>query len=170
MIITINDDLTALILDDADNPTKMLRMPSYHLETLKPFSSSSQAQKQAEKYAAKTHLFADYISPEKEAEQAAADQKARDILEINATFEEEIAAVKAGYTEDEIKSWGQQALEAIAYQKDQTAETPLLDSILVGRGGTKDELVLKIATNAKQYAKVFGKALGKKQKRIREIE
>ena len=91
------------------------------------------------------------------------------IAAINAAFESEIAAVKEGYTEDEIKSWDQQVAEAQAYQADQTAATPLLDAILINRGGTKDELVLRIATNATQYAQVFGAALGKKQKAIADL-
>ena len=91
------------------------------------------------------------------------------IAEINATFEEEIAAIKAGYTEDEIKSWPQQIAEAEAYQADNTAATPLLDAMIAATGGTKDELVLSIATNATQYAQVFGAALGKKQKAIADL-
>lgn len=98
-----------------------------------------------------------------------AEAKASAIAEINRTFEEEVAVIKEGYTEDEIKSWDQQLAEAEAYQKDQTAQTPLLDAILANRGGTKDELVLRIATNAAQYADVFGKALGKKQKAIADL-
>lgn len=169
MSITINDDLSALILDDADSPTKMLRMPNYDLETLRPFASIAQVQAQAEKYAEKTHLFADYVSPEQEAEQQAANTKARAIAEINAAFEKEVAAIKAGYTEDEIKSWPQQIAEAEAYQADNTAVTPLLDAMIAATGGTKDELVLRIATNATQYAQVFGAALGKKQKAITDL-
>ena len=103
-----------------------------------------------------------------ESERAAREKQAA-IAAINATFEEEIAAVKQGYTEDEIKSWDQQVAEAQAYQADQTAATPLLDAILINRGGTKDELVLRIATNATQYAQVFGAALGKKQKAIADL-
>ena len=98
-----------------------------------------------------------------------AEAKAAAINTINSTFEEEIAAVKEGYTEDEIKSWSQQVAEAQAYQADQTVATPLLDAIVSQRGGTKDELVLRIATNATQYAQVFGVALGKKQKAIADL-
>ena len=103
--------------------------------------------------------------------QADLDAKAKvaAITEINRTFEEEISAVKEGYTEDEIKSWPQQVAEAQAYQADQTVATPLLDAIVSQRGGTKDELVLRIATNATQYAQVFGVALGKKQKAIADL-
>ena len=103
--------------------------------------------------------------------QADLDAKAREsaIAEINATFEEEIAAIKTGYVEDEIKSWPQQIAEAEAYQADNTAVTPLLDAMIAATGGTKDELVLRIATNAAQYATVFGAALGKKQKAIADL-
>ena len=98
-----------------------------------------------------------------------AEAKTAAINAINSTFEEEIAAVKEDYTEDEIKSWPQQVAEAQAYQADQTVSTPLLDAIVSQRGGTKDELVLRIATNATQYAQVFGVALGKKQKAIADL-
>jgi hypothetical protein len=96
-------------------------------------------------------------------------EKNNKINEINATFEEEIAVIKTGYVEDEIKSWPQQIAEAQAYQADNTAVTPLLDAMVAQRGGTKDELVLRIATNATQYAQVFGAALGKKQKAIADL-
>ena len=125
-------------------------------------------------------MFQDYTDDEgvthTKADQEAAYQadldakaKASAITEINRTFEEEISAVKEGYTEDEIKSWPQQVAEAQAYQADQTVSTPLLDAIVSQRGGTKDELVLRIATNATQYAQVFGVALGKKQKAIADL-
>ena len=98
-----------------------------------------------------------------------ADAKAAAIADINATFEEEIAAVKEGYLDDEIKSWPQQIAEAQAYQADNTASTPLLDAMVAERGTTKDELVIRIATNASAYAAVFGAALGKKQKAIADL-
>lgn len=125
-------------------------------------------------------MFADYTDDEgvvhtkaeQEAEYQArldAEAKASAIAQINQTFEEEIAAIKEGYTEDEIKSWSQQLAEAEAYQANQAASTPLLDAILATRGGTKSELVTKIATNAAAYAYVFGQALGKKQKAIADL-
>lgn len=169
MIITINDDLTALILDDADAPTKMLRMPSYDLETRKPFAHESQAQAQAEKYESKTHLFVDYVSPEEEAEQEAERQKAIAISEINAIFISEVKAITEGYTEDEIKSWDMQLAEANAYNADNTAATPLLDSMIAVSGDTKADLVTRILAKAAAYSKAFGAALGKKQKAIADL-
>lgn len=169
MHITINEDFTALILDDADSPTKMLRMPSYDVSTLKRFVNQSQAQTQAEKYAAKAHLFADYISPEKEAEQLAADQKAIAIADINAAFVREVKAITDGYTEDEIKSWDMQLAEATAYNADNTASTPLLDSMIAVSGNAKADLVTRILAKAEAYSKAFGAALGKKQKAIADL-
>lgn len=67
MNIIIDDDLTAVILDDADNPTMMMRLPNYDLETRKRFASASQAQSQAERYAVRTELMQPYVSPEEEA-------------------------------------------------------------------------------------------------------
>lgn len=117
----------------------------------------------AEEEAERAAKEAAYLAKEPERIRAAA------VAAINATFEEEIAAVKEGYTEDEIKSWPQQVAEAEAYQADNTAATPLLDAMIAATGGTKDELVLRIATNATQYAQVFGAALGKKQKAIADL-
>ena len=125
-------------------------------------------------------MFSDYTDDEgvlhTKAEQEAAYQAKKDaeskeaaINEINSTFESEIAVIKEGYTEDEVKSWPQQIAEAEAYQADNTAVTPLLDAMVAQRGGTKDELVLRIAANATQYAQVFGAALGKKQKAITDL-
>lgn len=92
------------------------------------------------------------------------------IAEINATFEKEIAEIKADYTEDEIKSWPQQIAEAQAYQADNTAATPMLDEMVKATGSTKADLATRITTNAAQYATVFGAALGKKQKAIADLD
>ena len=110
-------------------------------------------------------------SEHEEAHLASLAEAARlDAIKATASeFEKEVAVLKEGYTEDEVKSWPQQVAEAIAYQADQTAETTMLDAIVVSSGVAKDELVLKIVSNASQYAKVFGAALGKKQKAIKDL-
>ena len=116
-----------------------------------------------------TPVVEEVIPVEPDPAELAEIEKANSIRQINQTFEEEISTIKEGYTDDEIKSWPQQLAEAQAYQADQTSDTPLLDAIVSERGGTKDELVLRIATNATQYAQVFGAALGKKQKAIADL-
>ena len=97
------------------------------------------------------------------------EAKANQVSSITKEFESTVSQLKSGYSESEIQSWNLQIAEAEAYQVDNTAATPLLDSMLSTRGGTKDELVLRIATNATQYTQVFGTALGKKQKAIADL-
>ena len=73
MHITANEDYTAVLLDDADSPTKMMQFPAYNLSTRKEFFSSSEAEEQAESYIPRfEQLSVDYISPETQAENAAA--------------------------------------------------------------------------------------------------
>ena len=101
----------------------------------------------------------------KEAEQV----KKAAVAKVVSDFLAEVAVVKEGYTEDEIKSWPQQVAEAKAYNLDPISDTPLLDAIAAASVVTKDELVSKVTTNAAQYASVFGTALGKKQKAIKDL-
>lgn len=73
MHITVNENFTAVLLDDADSPTKMMQFPAYDLSTQKVFASSGEAEKQAESYISRfEELSIDYISPETQAENAAA--------------------------------------------------------------------------------------------------
>lgn len=67
MNIVINEDFSAVITDSVDNPTKLLKLPSYNVETLQQFLSTAQAQEQAERYAVRTELMQPYVSPEEEA-------------------------------------------------------------------------------------------------------
>jgi hypothetical protein len=76
----------------------------------------------------------------------------------------EVAQIKAGYTEDEIKSWDKQEAEARAWFADNTAPTPLLDGIVFESGEAKEALVANIIAKADAYAAAFGKALGRKRK------
>ena len=73
MHITVNEDYTAVLLDDADSPTKMVQFPAYNLSTQKAFTSTDEAEEQAESYIPRfEQLSVDYISPETQAENAAA--------------------------------------------------------------------------------------------------
>ena len=76
MIIVINDDLSSIITDDADQPTKMLKFPSYNVKTLKAFVSESEAVEQCKQYESRIDLFVDYVSPEEEAANLLAEQAA----------------------------------------------------------------------------------------------
>jgi len=66
MITIINDDFTALLIDK-ENPTLMLRLPSYNVNTMKPFTKESEVVEQCRAYEGRLDLFFDYVSPEEEA-------------------------------------------------------------------------------------------------------
>lgn len=51
----------------------------------------------------------------------------------------------------EVATWEEQKREALLYQSDNTASTPLIDILATGRGVTKQELVTKILTNVESY-------------------
>jgi len=73
MHITVNENFTAVLTDDEESPAKMLQFPAYDLSTQKVFTSSDEAQKQAEGYISRfDELSVDYISSETQAENAAA--------------------------------------------------------------------------------------------------
>tara|TARA_R110000764_G_scaffold65470_2_gene137125 strand:- start:88 stop:501 length:414 start_codon:yes stop_codon:yes gene_type:complete len=73
MHITVNENFTAVLTDDAESPAKMLQFPAYDLSTQKAFTSTDEAEEQAESYIPRfEQLSVDYISPEIQAENAAA--------------------------------------------------------------------------------------------------
>ena len=51
----------------------------------------------------------------------------------------------------ETATWEEQKREALLYQLDNTASTPLIDILVAGRGIDKSELVTKILTNVESY-------------------
>lgn len=51
----------------------------------------------------------------------------------------------------EMATWEEQKREALLYQSDNTAATPLIDILATGRGITREELVTKILTNVEAY-------------------
>ena len=48
-------------------------------------------------------------------------------------------------------TWEEQKREALLYQSDNTANTPLIDILAIGRELTKEELVTKIINNVNTY-------------------
>ena len=97
-----------------------------------------------------------------EATQAAIDTAIRE-------FEEEAAAISAGYTQAEIDTFPTQEAEAAAYAADNTAPTPLLDAILSESSEAKADLVTKILGNASAMKVAVGKAIGRKQKKEKDV-
>jgi hypothetical protein len=84
-------------------------------------------------------------------------------------FKAEVAATTASYSQAEIDTFSTQEAEAKAWFADKAAPTPLLDAILSASGDTKEALATSILAKASALKGVVGKAIGKKQKAIKEL-
>jgi len=83
---------------------------------------------------------------------------------INNAYQAAIAAMTAGYPEDEIESWPKQEAEARAWLSDPDIATPWMDGAAAGRGISKSQLAAKIMENIKRFATEHGQLTGKRQK------
>lgn len=82
---------------------------------------------------------------------------------INTGFEAAMQAVRAEYPESEVLSWPKQEAEALAWQADAGAATPLLDALAAARGMDKAELAGRILAKAAAYAVATGQLIGRRQ-------
>jgi len=90
--------------------------------------------------------------------------KAAKLADIEQSFSESMAAVKAGYPADEILSWDKQEAEARAWLADAAASTPMIDAMLLQRTSlTKADLVARIVAKAEIAAGFVGTLVGKRQ-------
>lgn len=82
-------------------------------------------------------------------------------------------AIRSVVKEDglEIASWDKQESEARAWSTDNTALTPLIDALLIGRnlGESKEEFINKIITKADAYKTFYGQVLGKLHAKQKEL-
>ena len=70
MIITINEEtLTAIIVDDADAPTKQCVLGNWNPEKRKKWAGLSELESYAKKIARDERFFSDYLAPEALAEE-----------------------------------------------------------------------------------------------------
>lgn len=84
--------------------------------------------------------------------------------EIRSLFTVAMSPITSTYTAEEIASFPTQEPEAIAWQANNSAATPLIDGILSERTSLdKPTLVARIINNAATYKAVSGPAIGKKQ-------
>lgn len=93
-----------------------------------------------------------------------AELKQDKLLEVNTAFEQSMLPIVNGVPDFERESWKKQEEEARAYQVNNAAATPLLDSLAATRGISKAELVTRIITKADLFATVSGQLIGKRQK------
>lgn len=95
---------------------------------------------------------------------ALADAQAAKLSDLRTAYEEDAAAVKAGYPASEVLSWDKQEREARAYQADATAATPFLDALAAERQIDKAELVSRIMAKVADYEAYVGTLTGKRQR------
>jgi hypothetical protein len=91
------------------------------------------------------------------------DVKAHKLAELAGVFSAQMAAVKAGYPDEEVLSWAEQKAEALAYTADPTATVPLLTSMAAARGITVDDLAARVLAKAHGWAVMSGALIGKRQ-------
>jgi hypothetical protein len=89
--------------------------------------------------------------------------KAAKLAELAAEFSKRMAAVKAGYPNEEVLSWAEQKAEASAYSADMTAPSPLLSSMASARGITVADLAARVLANAQAWSVASGALIGKRQ-------
>jgi hypothetical protein len=90
--------------------------------------------------------------------------KSEKLKQFNAAAEREIQALISTYPPSEVTSFHKQENEARAWLADDTAATPLLDSLATTRGMDKATLVNKVIAKADAFARTSGKIIGKRQK------
>jgi hypothetical protein len=86
------------------------------------------------------------------------------LARIDAAYRHATDALKAGYPDDETRSWPLQETEARAWLQNPDAATPWLDAAANARGLSKAELAGRIMANAASFASAHGQLTGKRQK------
>ncbi len=89
----------------------------------------------------------------------------------DAKFKSDVKTLTAGTTFEETSSWPQQKEEAIAFQADSTAATPLLDSLIASRNlaETKADFATLVMGKAATYATDYGNVLGAYQALVKTL-
>ncbi|MDC4237649.1 hypothetical protein [Pasteurella multocida] len=103
------------------------------------------------------------VDKEKQKEQLNAE-KSRLINIIANRADAMKSALLVGYPQTEIDSFYRQEKEALAYQADEKADTPMLKMIAQSRGVPFDLLVQKVIEKSNQFAVAIGVIIGQRQR------
>ena len=82
--------------------------------------------------------------------------KATKIKQLQDKFQEQYDAYLASYPQAEVASFDDKTREAIAYNLDNTVDTPIIDSILVGLGDDKATYINSILAKVQYLAQQEG--------------
>jgi hypothetical protein len=96
--------------------------------------------------------------------------KAAKFLEMNSAFDAVTSQLLSGYPDIEIKSFPILTDEVLALENDPTAETPLIDNVIVTSGETKTEYVAIVTQAILAFKVVSGKAIGRRRLTHKAIE
>lgn len=91
------------------------------------------------------------------------------LSKVNADFETAISSLTSSVPTSEIATWPDQKAEAKAWTLDNSAATPLIDSICLTRECDKEYLVSKILAKNEYYSIEVGKLTGIRQRLEKEI-
>lgn len=90
--------------------------------------------------------------------------KASKLLEINSVYNVSTSNLVSTYPDMEVLTFDKQEQEARAWQIDNSASTPLIDALVLGRGIDKAELVRRIIAKADTFALATGYLTGQRQR------
>lgn len=107
-----------------------------------------------------------YKTPEEVAESEKEGQR----RQIIADFNDKSEAISSQYPERVRETFHKQLEEAKALDDDPSANTPFLDALCAETGEDKTEKAAKIRQNDIAYCQQVGKALGKFQKRLKQLD
>lgn len=102
------------------------------------------------------------IPPEKQTA-LFAEQKESLIAQLANKTDALKAGLLVGYSQTEIDSFYRQEKEALAWQADHNAETPMLKQIALLRGVSFEILVQKVIEKSEMFAMVIGAIIGQRQ-------
>lgn len=93
-------------------------------------------------------------------------------IQFSGAYQNAISTMIGEVDSTEMVSWVKQEAEARAWILDNTALTPVIDNLLIGRNfdETKQQLVDKIIFKADQYAVVHSQTLGQYHNKLRQLE
>jgi len=95
--------------------------------------------------------------------------KTQDAIDLALSdFLAEAAVVQDDYTQAEINTFPTQEAEAVAYTADNTANTPLLDALILESGEAKADLVARVTVKAAALKAAMGAAIGRKAKKQKD--
>jgi hypothetical protein len=90
--------------------------------------------------------------------------KVAKLNEINTAYQQAIADLTPTYPDDERLTFDKQEQEARAWLADNSASTPFVDALAVGRQMNKAELVSRIIAKADAFAIASGLLTGQRQR------